>query len=402
MQAACHSQSRLSAPVLLHRTRPLPSLRPSGLSRNARSYWWSSSPKVPQEPVVDKQPAAEEVLPEQPAISEEPLLDTAAPVEGASAAGDVPETGIELVNVPTEVSLDTAAAAAAVSIPPPPLNYGDLASLGLVTWTPAGLCRWGMEALQVSTGMPWLWTIVGATLITRVILFPFTVRSMRSTAALAPHTEEINKLRQKMQLAQETKDMLLLQQVVLKQRSIYEKAGVSMGSMALLPVVQLPITLGLFFGVKGMCDFPLEQLKYTGLSYLPDLTVADPTGTLPIAATVLINIQLTLGAREMMSSPQTAHLVNLFRVLSIVSVPLCWNLPSGTMVYIITSIIGLTAQSLVLRSAAIRRLLGIPIVQQQHQTKPATLMESVDFLKQWWQDKKKEQEAIIRAKNQRR
>ncbi|KAH9922212.1 60Kd inner membrane protein-domain-containing protein [Fomitopsis serialis] len=340
IQAACHSQSRLTAPVILHRTRPLPSLRPSGLSRNARSYWWSSSPKAPQEPVV-----AEETLPEQPATPEEPLLDTAAPAEGTSTAGD---------------------------------------------------------ALQVSTGIPWLWTIVSATLITRVILFPFTVRSMRSTAALAPHAEEINKLRLKMQLAQETKDMLLLQQVVLKQRSIYEKAGVSMGSMALLPVVQLPITLGLFFGVKGLCDFPLEQLKYTGLSYLPDLTVADPTGTLPIAATVLINLQLTLGAREMMSSPQTAHLVNLFRVLSLVSVPLCWHLPSGTMVYIITSIIGLMAQSLVLRSTAIRRLLGIPIVQQQHQTKPATMMESVDFLKHWWQDKKKEQEAIIRARNHRR
>ena len=30
----------------------------------------------------------------------------------------------------------------------------------------------------------------------------------------------------------------------------------------------------------------------------------------------------------MMSTPQTAHMINLFRVLSLVSVPLCWNLPS--------------------------------------------------------------------------
>ncbi|TFY51939.1 hypothetical protein EVJ58_g10294 [Rhodofomes roseus] len=255
------------------------------------------------------------------------------------------------------------------------MQYGDLASLGLVGWMPAGFCRWGMEALHVSTGMPWFWTIVGATLITRVVLFPLTVKSMRSTAALAPHQEEISRLRQKMQLAQESKDMILLQQVALKQQSIYEKAGVSMASMALLPL-----------------------LKYSGLSYLPDLTVADPTGVLPIAAAVLVNLQLTLGAREMIASPQTAHLVNLFRVMSLVSIPLCWNLPTGTMVYIITSIIGLMGQSLVLRPTAIKRLLKIPIVKDQQQAKPATIMESIAFLKKWWQDKKREQEAAIRRR----
>ena len=174
------------------------------------------------------------------------------------------------------------------------MHYGDLATLGLASWTPAGICRWGMEALHVSTGMPWFWTIVSATLLTRVILFPFTVRSMRSTAALAPHQPDINRLREKMQQAQATKDMLLLQQVALQQRSIYEKAGVSMGSMAILPLIQLPITLGMFFGVKGLCDLPVEALKYSGVSWIPDLTVSDPTGTLPIAAAILINFQLTV------------------------------------------------------------------------------------------------------------
>ncbi|KZT64197.1 hypothetical protein DAEQUDRAFT_679010 [Daedalea quercina L-15889] len=225
---------------------------------------------------------------------------------------------------------------------------------------------------------------------------------MRSTAALAPHQQEINRLREKMQQAQASKDPLLLQQVVLKQRSIYEKAGVSMGSMAILPIIQLPITLGMFFGVKKLCDLPIEQLKYSGVSWVPDLTVADPTGTLPILAAVMINFQLTLGAREMMATPQTAHMVNLFRVLSIVSVPLCWHLPSGTMVYIITSIIGLMGQSLVLRSTAIRRSLGIPIVQVKHENKPASMMESIAFLKKWWEDKKKLQEDLYRARKQGR
>lgn len=240
----------------------------------------------------------EEVVSEEPS---EPAVDTATPAESASAAGDVPA---ELANAAVDVPVDVSAIA---SVPPLPMTYGDLASLGLAGWTPAGICRWGMEALHVSTGMPWFWTIVSATLLTRVILFPFTVRSMRSTAALAPHQPEINRLREKMQQAQATKDMLLLQQVALQQRSIYEKAGVSMGSMALLPLIQLPVTLGMFFGVKKLCDFPVEALKYSGVSWVPDLTVADPTGMLPIAAAMLINLQLTVCTRQCVACTCANH-----------------------------------------------------------------------------------------------
>lgn len=151
-----------------------------------------------------------------------------------------------------------------------------------------------MELLQVSTGMPWFWTVVSATVISRVILFPFTVKSMTTTARLAPYTDEINDLREKTKEAQAKKDMLGLQSVALKQRMIYEKAGVSMIGMIISPFVQLPVTLGMFFAVKKLCDFPLEQLKYSGVSFLPDLTVADPTYLLPIAATVLMNVQLSV------------------------------------------------------------------------------------------------------------
>ena len=144
----------------------------------------------------------------------------------------------------------------------------------------------------MSTGLPWVWTIVGATFISRVALFPFTVRSMQTTAALAPFQNDINMLREEMVKAQSSGDRLQLQAVALKQQMIYKKAGVSIGAMAIMPFLQLPVTLGMFFAVKSLCDLPLQQLKWSGLSYFPDLTVADPTHILPIVATVLMNVQL--------------------------------------------------------------------------------------------------------------
>lgn len=315
----------------------------------------------------------------------------------ASASTDAPLMNTSLPDLPSDVPLPDLSATPI----PSPLHYGDLAALGLAGWTPAGLCRWGTELLQVSTGMPWFWTIVGATFISRLILFPFTVKSMRSTAAMAPYTDEINDLRDKMQAAQKTRDMLTLQSVAMKQRMIYEKAGVSMVGMAILPIVQLPVTLGMFFGVKKLCDFPLEQLKHSGVSFLPDLTLADPTGILPVVSAVAMNIQLTLGARDMVTAPHMAHMINFFRVLSLVGIPLMWNLPSGVLVYVISSITAMSIQSVVLRQPAVRRALGIPIVERKHEIKSASFLESIDYAKKWWENKKKEQEDVIRTSRRR-
>jgi hypothetical protein len=62
--------------------------------------------------------------------------------------------------------------------------------------------------------------------------------------------------------------------------------------MLLLRFVQPPVTLGMFFGIKKLCTLLLEQLHWSGMSFLPDLMVVDPLYVLPIAAAVLINVQL--------------------------------------------------------------------------------------------------------------
>ncbi|KAN0120847.1 hypothetical protein V8E52_004116, partial [Russula decolorans] len=46
--------------------------------------------------------------------------------------------------------------------------------------------------------------------------------------------------------------------------------------MLLMPFVQVPGTLGMFFGVKHLCTLPLEPFHWCGVSFLPDLTVPDP------------------------------------------------------------------------------------------------------------------------------
>ncbi|KAL6302584.1 60Kd inner membrane protein-domain-containing protein [Sparassis latifolia] len=365
------------------------------LPRSSRNFWWTAS----KTPTVQEQAPTQEIL----SVPEQPPADAESFIEGSPASETIPlspaepgvdfSAGTDIPIAPLDGVIPDASAITSIA----PLQYGDLAALGLVGWSPAGLCRWGMELLQVSTGLPWFWTIVGVTIVSRAVLFPFTVLSIQNTAKLAPYQGEMLKLREKMTEAQNSRDMLLLQNVAMKQQMIYKKCGVSMGQMALLPFVQLPVTLGMFFGVKKLCDLPLEQLKISGLDILPNLTVADPTYMLPVAAAVLMNLQLRVSMADMAAAPHTAHLINLFRVLSMVGVFFMVNLPSGVMVYLITSLSFILAQTLFMRIPVVRRALGIPIVPRHMQSQSATFKESLDFVKQWWKDKKAEQEAAIRA-----
>ncbi|KAI9058790.1 hypothetical protein FKP32DRAFT_1597117 [Trametes sanguinea] len=364
------------------------------LQQRSLSLWGSSKPPAPVE-TAETAPA-ETSASAQASTTDATSAPEPVPSESSAAldtASSAPSPDAALPPVPTDTSL----AELASSVPPGPMQYGDLAALGLAGWTPAGICRWGMELIHVSSGLPWFWTIVSATVLSRVLLFPFSVKQMQGTAALAPYQGQIAQIRDEMAEAQKRRDTLGMQRAALRQKMIYEKAGVSIGGMALAPFVQLPVTLGMFFGVKKMCDLPVEQLKYSGFEWVPDLTMVDPTWTLPIIATVLMNLQISVSMRDLVGqTPQMGHIMNGLRVLTTGSVFLMANLSSGVLVYLITSIIMMIIQSLTLRQPAIRRALGIPLIPE-HMRKPVPSMrESLQYARKWWNQKVEDARAAKR------
>jgi Preprotein translocase subunit YidC len=178
---------------------------------------------------------------------------------------------------------------------PPPLELGDLASLGLISWTPAGLIRWSLELLNVSTGLPWFHSIVLGTLFWRILLVPLSIQTLRNTARLLPIQPRIVEVQAEMQRVKASGDKLALQRVALKMAKMYKDAGVSFGATMLSPFVQIPVTFGLFFGIRKMCALPVAQLTNSGVSFLPDLTVADPYMILPLAVCAVVNLQISVG-----------------------------------------------------------------------------------------------------------
>lgn len=283
--------------MLFQYARPLPPRKDLyALPGSARNYWWSSS-KTPAAPKIEPETVAQDVTAIDSAVLEQPpsevatLVDSTAVVD-PSAAASLPLDGMSS----TAADAVSNAAVAVASVPPPPLGYGDLAALGLAGWSPIGLCQVGIETIQVFSGMPWFWTIVTASVISRLVLLPFGIMGLRNGAKMAPHQPEFLALREEVMTARQSGDMIKMNHAVIRQKLLYEKLGVSMMGMFVPPIAQVPVTIGMFFAVKRLCDLPLEQLKYSGLALIPDLTVADPTWMLPMLATAAINLQLSVSA----------------------------------------------------------------------------------------------------------
>jgi YidC/Oxa1 family membrane protein insertase len=298
-----------------------------------------------------------------PPVSED--VDTSTGVDATSVIEEAPEgVDVELVNTSTGVDstnlLDTPAGVdvegitsnfteTLISNVPAALQYGDMAALGLASWYPAGIIRWSMELINVSTGMPWFWTIIAGTALWKFFCVPFAIKGLQESARMVPLQPQIKKFQASITRCRASQNPLELQRVTQEMRQFYEFHNIHPLLGAVAGLIQIPVVFGMFFGVQKMCSLPLEQLTYSGLSYIPDLTVADPTMCLPLAMFVLVNVQIKVGlpdydffllilhmfllqisVRDMNTTEQPfmGHIMNIFRVLTIPGIYFMANFPS--------------------------------------------------------------------------
>ena len=263
---------------------------------NARNYWWSkpatsdhTEPSFQHTPV----PVAQAENAPSRATPEETVASTDIPSEQIAQ----PEP-IDPTSIPEPVSevlpVDVSALSEVVTNVVPPLQYGDFAALGLTSWWPSGIMSWSFELLQVSTGMPWFYTIIAGTLFWRAALIPTALTSMRNAARLRPYSDQIKTLDEQ---AQGVKDRAAQMEIMLKKQKLMEKAGVSLRSMFLPPVIQMVGNFGLFFAVKGMVQLPLIQLTQSGVWFLPDLTLTGDY-VMPTLVLLAMNLQFSVSIRH--------------------------------------------------------------------------------------------------------
>ncbi|KAH3901853.1 related to Mitochondrial inner membrane protein OXA1 [Saccharomycodes ludwigii] len=235
-------------------------------------------------------------------------------------------------------------------------HIGYLSSIGMANnwYWPPDLLQHLMEYVHVYLGLPWWGTIVVTAITVRVLLFPLYVKSSDTTAKnsqIKPQLDKINK-----ELFNSS-DMIESQKIALKRKKLLQENGIKMRWLA-APMIQVPVAIGFFSGLRQMCNYPVDGFTNQGLAWFTDLSAADPyLGLQVITASVFIGFTRLggeTGAQQF--SPQ---LKKVFTILPLLSIPATMNLGAGVVLYFAVNGFFSVLQSLVLRNEWCRKKLGI-------------------------------------------
>lgn len=162
---------------------------------------------------------------------------------------------------------------------------GFLKDLGLdYGWGPTALMETAIEQVYIYTGLPW-WAsiIVGITAI-RAVVFRLYINSSDTGARMAAIKHITDPLDKRAKEARILGDTDTSRAALAEKRIIYKEAGISIGTILLPVLIQIPLGFGTFRLLRGMVGLPVPGMDVGGYLWFQDLTVPDPLYVIPLLA----------------------------------------------------------------------------------------------------------------------
>ena len=261
-----------------------------------------------------------------------------------SAAGDSGDAWF------TTATTDTTAAAAASAFEPTWYNLADQAVVFIQT-------------VHDLSGIEYGWSIVGVTVLLRCALFPIMVQTQQTSSRMAHVQPEMQHIKMRYD-ALDTPSRQDQLQFSKNVKALFAKYQVKPSRAFLAPIIQLPLFMGMFFGLKKMPLIYPDELSTGGMFWFTDLTVADPLYILPVLSAGSFILLIEMGKEQMLASnaanpAQGQVMLNVMRVLSITMLPVCMTFDSAMLVYWTTNSLLSVLQTAFLKQRGVRRFFGI-------------------------------------------
>ncbi|GME67602.1 unnamed protein product [[Candida] boidinii] len=242
-------------------------------------------------------------------------------------------------------------------------QLGYLQSVGLAQgWWPSDIMQTIFEYVHVFSGLPWWATIVVTTLGVRLALFPLFVKSSDAMARSAAVQPESKKLRKELNIATARGDQRLRNVKMLELRELNKKNGIKMTHLFIAPATQITYGIGTFFGIREMCNKPVQGFDTQGYAWFQDLTATDPYIGLQLISAAVYMVSFRLGGDSGVNNFSPA-MRKVFQFLPLASIVFTWNLSSGVVLYFAANGIASIIQANVLKSKSFRKWVGMaPLV----------------------------------------
>ncbi|CAL8071903.1 unnamed protein product [Calicophoron daubneyi] len=162
------------------------------------------------------------------------------------------------------------------------LGEPTLSSLGLCSYWPSGWYQSALETLHVYLDLPWWSAIAITTFIIRLSLFPFIIDQRRSLARYSNVMPKFTILQDRFTNARLAGDYVEMMRVSKEMQEFMGNKDVNPLRGLKLLIIQVPIFLSVFAGIRGMANLPVPSMVTGGMGWFTNLTVPDPYYILPM------------------------------------------------------------------------------------------------------------------------
>jgi len=207
------------------------------------------------------------------------------------------------------------------------------------------LLRHILNALH-SVGLPWAWSIVGLTIIVRMLLVPLTVKQIHSMQNMQAHAPRMKEIQRKYK-----GDRAKLNEELMK---FYKENNINPAASCLPLLAQLPIFIGLFYTLRAFAKHPpggqaaIDRGDFSWLHFVPDITRhanSHWSGYVLLTIYVLSQVASTYFMSGTMQKSQRY----LMMILPIVFIPFILRFPTGLVLYWMTTNLWTVGQGLITR-----------------------------------------------------
>ena len=193
--------------------------------------------------------------------------------------------------------------------------------------------------LHSNVGLTWAWSIVGLTLIVRMLLVPLTVRQIHSMQKLQRHAPEMKEIQRKYK-----GDRQKLNEELMK---FYKENGINPAASCLPLLAQFPVFISLYLVLKHY-HFEAHGGTLAWLGFIPDIT-AKVSSHWSGYVLLLVYAASQAASTLLMSSTMDKMQRYLLLALPIVFLFIVINFPVGLLIYWTTTNLWTVGQGLVTR-----------------------------------------------------
>ena len=213
-----------------------------------------------------------------------------------------------------------------------------------------------------SIGLPWAWSIVGLTLIVRMLLVPLTVKQIHSMQNMQAHAPQMKEIQRKYK-----GDRQKLNEELMK---FYKENNINPAASCLPLVAQLPVFIGLFYTLRHFAKHPPPG-DLSWLHFVPsvaDKASAHWSGWILIVVYVASQLSSTYFMSGTMQQSQRV----LMMVLPFAFIPFIVHFPTGLVLYWMTTNLWTVGQGLITRRLIPKVAAPPPGPKRSSRTPPKT------------------------------